>query len=175
MEDKGLIHIYYGEGKGKTTAATGLAVRAAGAGRRVIFAQFLKKGDSSEINILRSIPGIRLFYLNTHRGFIKKQSKEELELTKVENTGMFREIIDAAKKEADMLVLDEMLSTLCHELVPSKELISFLKEKPESLEVVLTGRYPTRTLVNLADYVTEMKKKKHPYDKGIMARKGIEF
>lgn len=171
----GLIHIYCGDGKGKTTAATGLAVRAAGAGKKVVFAQFLKSGNSSEIHSLRQLDGIKLCLCSTHRGFFKNMNEEEKTQTKNDYTQLFHDVVDKSQDNTDLLVLDEIISACNHQIIKENELIDFLEKKPEKLEVVLTGRNPSENLLSLADYVTEMKKIKHPYDKGIKARCGIEF
>ena len=171
----GLIHIYCGDGKGKTTAAIGLAVRAAGAGKKVIFAQFLKNGTSSEIQILSRLDSVTPYFLSSHRGFIKNMNEKERENAQSDFTKLFRDVIQKAKEEADLLILDEAIASCNYGMIPEGELLIFLKEKPAELEVVMTGRNPSKQLLKLADYVTEMKKVKHPYDHGINARYGIEF
>ena len=171
----GLIHIYYGNGKGKTTAAIGLSIRALGSGKQVVFAQFLKNGTSSELNILKGLKGINIRFLSTHRGFYKKQDDEERKLTAKECRELFDSIVQQSRDGAQLLVLDEIVSAFNYDIISEKELIDFLKNKPEELEIVMTGRSPSQSLLDAADYVTEMKKVKHPYDKGIKARHGIEF
>lgn len=171
----GLIHIYYGDGKGKTTAATGLSIRASGAGERVIFAQFLKGGTSSELNVLKTLKGIEVCSLSTHRGFYKKQNDEERRLTGTENRVLFDDAVKRSQNGIQLLVLDEILSACNYGIIDEESLTGFLKNKPDELEVVLTGRKPSRGLLDMADYITEMKKIRHPYDKGIRARRGIEF
>jgi len=171
----GLIHIYCGDGKGKATAATGLAIRAFGAGKKVMFAQFLKDGNSSEMKILKELGGVDVYFCNSHRGFFKDQTEEEQKATKCDYTRLFDEVINNVKNNTDLLVLDEIIATCNIEIIDENKLIEFLNEKPKNLEVVLTGREPSEKLLALADYVTEMKKVKHPYDRGINARCGIEF
>ncbi|MBQ2679934.1 MAG: cob(I)yrinic acid a,c-diamide adenosyltransferase [Firmicutes bacterium] len=171
----GLIHIYCGNGKGKTTAAVGLAIRAAGAGKQVVFAQFLKKGTSSEVGVLKGMKQIEVYTLSTHRGFYKNQTEAERKQTKKEYRELFDTVRERSRKDVNLLILDEIISACNHGIVEEESLIDFLKNKPEGLEVVLTGRSPSQNLLDLADYVTEMKKIKHPFDKGIKARKGIEF
>lgn len=170
----GLIHIYCGDGKGKTTAAAGLTLRAAGAGKQVLFTQFFKDGSSSEIAMLRTLPGIRLMYADTVAGLWKRMTPAQRQKAAEDYTRHFQKVCEAAAK-ADVLVLDEVLSACRHGAVPEEQVAAFLREKPETLEVVLTGRDPGETLLALADYVTEMRKIKHPYDRGIGARKGIEY
>ena len=171
----GLIHIYCGDGKGKTTAAIGLSIRALGAGKRVIFAQFLKNGTSSDMNILKGLKYAYTYSLSTHRGFYNNQNDEERKLTKRESRELFDNVIKQSQNGIQLLVLDEMISACNHEIINEKSLTEFLKNKPEELEVVITGRKPSQNLLDMADYITEMKKMKHPYDEGIKARYGIEF
>lgn len=170
----GLIHIYCGDGKGKTTAAVGLALRAAGAGKRVLLAQFFKDGSSGEVPLLGTLPGISLMHCQTVRGLWKRMDDAQKAQVTADHTAFFA-AITASASTVDLLVLDEILSACGHGTVPERDLATFLREKPEDLEVVLTGRTPAAELVELADYVTRMQKVKHPYDRGIFARKGIEF
>ena len=156
---QGMIHIYCGDGKGKTTAATGLAVRAAGSGMKVLFARFLKNENSAELCVLDQIPGIEVIHLPKSYGFYNTQSEEE----------------KAETKQCDMLVMDEFMAADRYGLIPHEEAIQFLKEKPEGLEVVLTGRDPSEDLIRTADYVSEIRKVKHPFDCGVYARRGIEY
>ena len=170
----GLIHLYCGDGKGKTTAAVGLAVRAAGAGKKVLFTQFFKNGSSSEIGVLRSLPGVTVDVCGTYYGLYKFLSDEQKEEARKDYTALLERVL-AKAADADLLVLDEAVSACRHETIPEEMLLRFLKEKPEGLEVVLTGRKPSEALKDAADYVTCMTKEKHPFDRGIAARKGIEF
>ena len=170
----GLIHIYCGDGKGKTTAAVGLALRSAGAGNRVVFTQFFKDGSSSEIPLLRKIPNVTVLHAKTVGGFWKRMTAEQQAQASRDYTELFRTACENAKN-ADLLVLDEMISACNHGAVSEKAVLEFLRNKPETLEVVLTGRNPSDALLALADYVTEMKKVKHPFDRGVLARKGIEY
>lgn len=174
-KDLGLIHIYCGEGKGKTTCAVGLTVRASGYGLKVLFMQFLKTGTSSELKVLSGLDGVDILETTPVRKFSFQMTEEEKEETRRISA---KEIADAAKATAggdyDMLVMDETLGAIEAGLLDEKVVIDFLKSKPENLEVVLTGRYPSDELVELADYVSKIDKVKHPYDRGIKARKGIE-
>lgn len=170
----GLIHLYCGDGKGKTTAALGLALRAAGAGKRVVFTQFFKDGSSSEIEPLAALPGVRVFHADTVRGFYRNMTPTQREQAGKDYTALFRQVTQAAQ-EADLLILDEIVSACNRGVVPEKLVTDFLREKPVRLEVVLTGRNPSAALLELADYITEMRKLRHPFDRGIGARKGIEF
>lgn len=170
----GLIHIYCGDGKGKTTAAIGLAIRAAGAGKRVVFAQFFKDGSSSEISVLKAVGNIQAVHCNTVRGFWKRMDDVQKAKASKDYTSFLAEIIVLAK-DADLLVLDEIISACNHGAVTEAAVLDFLRDKPNGLEVVLTGRNPSKALLELADYVSEIRKVKHPYDCGIAAREGIEF
>lgn len=170
----GLIHLYCGDGKGKTSAAVGLAVRASGAGRRVIFTQFFKDGSSSEVEPLKSLPGIRTIHAQTVKGFYRAMTPEQRVQAREDYTNLFRQVTEAGA-EADLLILDEIVSACNRGVVPETLVTDFLRTKPQQLEVVLTGRNPSQALMDLADYITEMRKLRHPYDRGIAARKGIEF
>ena len=170
----GLIHLYCGDGKGKTSAAVGLAVRASGAGKQVVFTQFFKDGSSSEIDSLKRLPGIRTIHANTVKGFYHAMTPEQREPAGEAYTALFRQAADAAG-DADLLILDEIVSACNRGVVPETLVTDFLRCKPQKLEVVLTGRDPSPALTELADYITEMRKLRHPFDRGIPARKGIEF
>lgn len=173
---KGLIHLYCGDGKGKTTAAMGLALRCSGVGKKVLIFQFLKQDTSGERETLGKLPNITLLEGYAKAKFVKNMTDTEKRETKAYYSQRFMEITDMVKQNAyQMLILDEMMSAVNYGFVEEEKLVTFLKEKPEELEVVMTGRNPSKTICGLADYITEMKKVKHPYDKGIMARKGIEY
>ncbi len=171
----GLIHIYCGDGKGKTTAAVGLSVRALGAGKQVVFAQFLKDGSSSEINVLKGLNNAHIYFSKTHRGFYKNQNEQDREKTKSEYRELFEDVINHSQNGIQLLVLDEIVAACKLKIIDEERLLHFLKCKPKELEVVMTGRDPSQHLLAFADYITEMKKIKHPYDDGINARYGIEF
>lgn len=170
------IHIYCGDGKGKSTSAMGLALRAAGSGREVLVTQFLKDGTSSELNILREIPHVRVLTCSKKFGFFWNMTEEQKEEAQRAYTRLFENAVEkAVRGHVFLLVLDEFIAAYNHGLVDREKALEFLKEKPEGLEVVLTGRDPAPELVELADYISEIKKRKHPFDEGTAARKGIEF
>lgn len=174
MLQKGLIHVYMGDGKGKTTAALGLALRMAGRGGRVLLAQFLKSENSGERAALRQLPGVTLLPLPEQVKFVFQMTPEE-KAAYAEET---RHTLHRAAEEsriADLLILDEALGALETGLLPLEELLRFLDGKPAGLEVVLTGRAAPQLLLDRADYITRMDKVKHPFDRGIAARKGIEY
>ena len=172
----GLIHIYCGDGKGKTTAAAGLALRYAGSGGRVLFVQFLKDGSSSEIPLLGGLPGIRVLVCPRSFGFTF--AMDEAERRKAGEA--YRELLAQACQEAvrmgdGLLVLDEALAASEAGLLEEEELAAFLEQKPAGLEVVLTGRRAGERLLALASYVTRMECVRHPYQEGVKARAGIEY
>lgn len=170
-----MIHIYTGNGKGKTTAAVGLSIRCAGSGGQVIFAQFLKDRKSSELKILENIEEIQLELCEEFFGFYSKMKEETRGKAREAYSRYLRRVIDnAIVQKAQMLILDEIIPAYRYDLVEREYLIQFLQNKPEELEVVMTGRNPEEELVALADYVSEIVKIKHPYDKGLPARVGIE-
>ena len=172
----GLIHIYCGDGKGKTTAATGLAVRAAGAGYRVLIARFLKNDRSAELASLARIPGIDILPAEKEFGFIFSKDNPVLEEARDYFSGYFELAVrKAAEEHYDMLILDEINAAVTYGIVEKDLLISFLTGKPAELEVILTGRNPAAEVAELADYISEIRCLKHPYSKGVRAREGIEF
>lgn len=172
----GLIHIYCGDGKGKTTAATGLAVRAAGRGHRVMIARFLKTEDSGEVEVLRSIPLITVLLCEKTFGFYFQMTEEQ----KTEAAKHYRALLERAWTEAleggcEMVILDEIMAACNYRLVNESCLLELLDTKPECLEVVMTGRNPSKELRERADYISEICKVKHPFDRGVPAREGIEY
>ncbi len=172
----GMIHIYHGDGKGKTTAAIGLLVRAAGHGYRVMLVQFLKNGRSGEIEALKHLPQVSVVVAPQIDKFTCNMSLQEKEETRGYHQALFNACKAAAfKGELDLLVLDEVLDAINTKLLDEEELLSFLRAKPRTLEVVLTGRQPSAEMLELADYISEIRCCRHPYQKGIAARKGIEY
>lgn len=172
----GLIHIYCGDGKGKTSAAIGLAVRAAGCGRKTLFARFLKNEESGELKILDAVPEIEVLHLNKSYGFFQTLTDREKEEVRRMYRDLWEQICGMTAGDVyDILVMDEFMAAYNYGLIGREEALRFLKEKPERLEVVLTGRNPSDELLDLADYVSEIRKVKHPFDRGIPARRGIEY
>lgn len=171
----GLIHIYCGDGKGKTTAAVGLAVRCAGRGNKVLLVQFLKSRDSGELYSLAKLPDVEVMRGKESKKFTFQMNEEEKHTLLIEHNKMFEQVLAKIKNGGySLLILDEVIGALNAKVFEMPKLIEFLRHKPENLEVVLTGRNPAPELVEIADYVSEMRKVKHPMDKGIMAREGIE-
>lgn len=172
---RGLVHIYSGDGKGKTTASIGLSIRCAGSGGDVLFSQFIKNNQSSELNILKQIPNIQLITCDKTFGFISRLSEEERFEAKEVYSNYLYHVLELVKtKNFRILVLDEIIGAFNYDVIDRQTLIDFLKSKPESLEVIMTGRNPGLELIELADYISEVKKVKHPFDHGVGARIGIE-
>ncbi|MEG2597601.1 MAG: cob(I)yrinic acid a,c-diamide adenosyltransferase [Oscillospiraceae bacterium] len=177
MEDikKGRIHLYCGDGKGKTTAAIGLVVRAVGRGYRVIFAQFLKTSETGELLPLRNM-GVTILRGNLPFGFTWELSAAQKQsLIEEHNKLLHKAISLAGDGENTLLILDELVGAYAGNVLHRDTALSFLREKPKSLELVITGRNPTPELLQYADYITEMRKQRHPMDQGLGARMGIEF
>lgn len=172
---RGLIHIYTGDGKGKTTAAIGLSIRCAGSGGEVLFSQFIKNNHSNELNILKQISNIQVVTTEKTFGFISRLSENErIEAKKVYSSYLYHVFELVKAKNPRMLILDEIIGAYNYNVIEHHMLTDFLINKPEELEVVMTGRNPALELVELADYVSDIKKVKHPFDQGINARIGIE-
>lgn len=174
MLGTGLVHIYYGDGKGKTTAAMGQAIRAAGSGLKVLVFQFMKDNSSSERKALEMIPNITLLPGKRHTKFYNQMNSEEKAEYRHYNTKALDEIAKFCIN-FDVLVMDEAVCAVDLGLLSEEKLVKFVKHKPRGLEIVMTGHHMTDTLFECADYVTEMTKVKHPYDTGRSAREGIEF
>ena len=176
MAEKGLIHIYYGGGKGKTTAAAGLALRAAGRGLKVWFVQFLKSSDSGEITELRSLPGVTVLRGKGTCKFASAMDDSERENARNIHDEHLACAVKAARAgECSLLVLDEVIDAYTLGLLEPEPLLELLRDKPPELELVLTGHSLPEELAEHADYITEMRKLRHPYDSGVAAREGVEY
>lgn len=173
-DDTGRIHIYFGDGKGKTTAAVGQAVRAAGHGFRVLFFQFLKDNSSNERKILEQISNITCLPGREQVKFVSRMNGDEKAELLHYNNKALDEIVKFCSP-FDLLVMDEALCAVGLKVLSEEKLISFLQHKPRGLEIVLTGHQVSDRMKEIADYATEMHKIKHPYDLGKLAREGIEF
>lgn len=199
-----MIQLYTGDGKGKTTAAVGQAVRAAGSGYRVIFCQFMKGGESGELEVLKELPQVEIYRCEREFPFFNAMTdRDKEEITEIHNE-IIRNIIrrlDGLNNTGNistngsgaaglMVVLDEITYPLNWGLIDVslfKDLVGKMKalyngrsgdsgeESLSRIELVLTGREPDRFILENADYITEMKKLRHPFDRGIQARKGIEY
>jgi len=170
---KGLIQVYTGDGKGKTTAALGLALRAAGRNMKVLIVQFMKKWDYGELHSVELIPNITLETFGT-KEFIYKGKAKKIDYEEAEKAFSFG-IAGMQSGDYDMIIFDELNMALYYELLDLKEVIQKIKGKPDNVEVVITGRRAPQEIIEIADLVTEMKKIKHPYQKGVEARRGIEY
>lgn len=177
MSTKGLIHVYTGEGKGKSTAAFGLVVRALGHKKRVAIFSFLKDSKTryGEMEAFaRLFPElIYIRFENASPLFNKIVTLEDLKRSVNESFDKALEVIK--EKQIELAVFDELNICMRYGYIDTKKVLDFLKNKPDNLEIVITGRDAVDELIEIADYVTEMKMIKHPYNRGIKARKGIEF
>ncbi|BDY13766.1 cob(I)alamin adenosyltransferase/cobinamide ATP-dependent adenosyltransferase [Hydrogenimonas cancrithermarum] len=171
---QGYIQLYTGEGKGKTTAAVGQTLRALGNGLKVVFVQFMKSVPSGEITMLERCGGekIAIFREWDDSFVIGEPSEKQVAMSR----GLWSRMVEAMRSmQPDMLVLDEVAVALTYGLLNEQDVLSFLKQKPAKLEIVLTGQNASASLIAASDLVTEMRKVKHYYDRGVMARKGIEY
>ena len=167
----GMVHLYWGEGKGKTTAAMGLALRALGNGCRVVVVQFLKGADTGEIPLLRQL-GVEVYRGKAGQKFVFQMNDAEKAATRALQNENLRA---ALARPADLLVLDEACAAWELNMVDRQLLEQAVRERPAGQEIVLTGRKPAPWMEELADYSTEMHCWRHPYEKGVKARKGVEF
>ena len=171
--EKGYIHVYTGNGKGKTTSAIGLGIRDSGAGYKVHMLQFMKGRKYSE---LITIDNVKNFSYSQHGRdeFVNKKNPEQIDID------LAKEGFEHAKKlvkseKYDMIILDEINVAVDYNLLKLNDLLDLIEYKPKGLELVLTGRYADKEFIKIADYVTEMLEIKHPYQQGIEARKGCDF
>lgn len=176
MFDVGLTHVYFGDGQGKTSAAVGLAVRACGCGCRVLYVQFLKNCRSGELAALRQLEGVQVLTPTPCIKFYFRMTEEERAKTAADINCCFHEVARRCKAgEADLLVLDEAMDAVNLGIINKDEFLAFVKGKPANLELAITGHGMTEGLPELVDYISEVKKVKHPYDRGIKARTGADM
>lgn len=172
MEERGYVHVYTGNGKGKTTAAMGLALRAIGAGKKVFIAQFVKGMHYSELeSIGRFSPQIKLTQYGRGCFIFNDPTQEDIDAARV---GLQEIESIIVSNEYDMVILDEANIAVYYRLFSVEELIDVIKKRSPRTEIVVTGRYATDRIIEFADLVTEMKEIKHYYHQGVQARKGIE-
>lgn len=162
-----MIHLYIGNGKGKTTAAAGLAARMAGRGGKVLFMQFLKNGTSGEINVLKKIADVKYCY-NSNKFLYEMDSAEKAEVC----ADILNMLADVDRSKYNLIVMDEVLDCIIEGLLSENELLSFLDSEAE---IVLTGRSASEKMKERADYISEIVNIKHPFGKGVKARMGIEY
>ncbi len=172
--EKGYIHIYTGNGKGKTTSSIGLALRAVGAGKKVYFGQFMKQGNYSEIKMLKErFPEITVEQFGD-RAFVHNYNPTETQKNLAKEG--FEKIIDIILKgEYDLIIFDEICVAIFMEIIDLEQFLNILNNRNNNTEIVLTGRYAHKELIDIADLVTEMTEVKHYYKNGVMAREGIEL
>lgn len=172
----GLIHLYSGDGKGKTTAALGLALRFAGHNGKAIIVQLSKGRDTGELHSLAHIPEIEVLRCSRDYGFWKSMSEAERAACRMENDVNLTKAVKAAESGAcGLLIIDEATSAYENGAVDRAVIDKLLSDKPRELELVLTGRNPTKAMLSAADYISEIRSVRHPYERGVDAREGIEF
>ena len=169
--EKGYIQVYTGNGKGKTTAALGLSLRAVCAGKKVYFAQFIKGMKYSELNAEKYLPGFSMKQYGNESFIYDEPTEEDIRLGK-EGLKECSELLSSG--EYDVVVLDEINIALYYKLFTVEEVIEVLDNRSAGVEVILTGRYAHEKIIEKADLVTEMKEIKHYYEMGVQARVGIE-
>jgi len=170
--EKGYVHVYTGNGKGKTTAALGLSLRAVCAGKKVFFGQFVKGMEYSELKCTELISNMEIEQFGRRCFIYEKPSQEDIDAAR---KGLERMSAVLRAGEYDVVVLDELNIALYFELFTVKEAVEAIKDRASNVEVVITGRYAPKEIIDIADLVTEMKEIKHYYNNGIEARQGIEF
>ncbi len=171
---KGLVQVYTGNGKGKTSAAFGLALRAVGRGLKVYIIQFIKGGfDYGELYAIKKLPNLKLKAFGHGRFITEKPPKEDDIRSAKKALDLARDIIESG--EYDIVILDEINVALALELIKVQDVVDLAKGKPEHVELILTGRNVPQKIIDVADLVTEMREVKHPFKQGVPPRKGIEF
>ena len=180
MEERGLILVNTGNGKGKTTAALGVVLRAVGQGFKVLILQFIKSGNGYGELVGLAKLGDQVEIRSMGKGFIyyKRDEVGEAELARHKEAAQaaWRTLLEEVNSDKwDLIVMDEINNAINYELIDVHSVVEMLKNKPERLHVVMTGRYAKPEIIDMADTVTEMKVVKHAYEKGIKAAKGIEF
>jgi len=169
-----MIHVYTGDGKGKTTSACGIALRAAGRRKRVLFVQFLKGSDlSGEILSMKRIPYIEIKRFGRD-GFVRKDKIRDADLREISQGMKFVES-RVKDRNIDVIILDEINLAMNYGLIDVKRILALIKKYRKEKEIILTGREAPASILKKADYVTFMKSIKHPYEKGVRARRGIEY
>ncbi|MBR4874754.1 MAG: cob(I)yrinic acid a,c-diamide adenosyltransferase [Clostridia bacterium] len=172
-----MLHIYTGDGKGKTTAALGLCLRASGRGRRIAFFQFLKDGNSGENFVFQKLDNFKILCFQTEtKGFFWEMTEEEKTCLKKETEKGFLCAQEYLRENlCDMLVLDEISGCIKNELISEDALLRLIKAYKEKCEIVLTGREFSEDIIEISDYCSSVSDVKHPYQKGVDAKEGIEF
>ncbi|WP_291582768.1 cob(I)yrinic acid a,c-diamide adenosyltransferase [Clostridium sp. UBA6640] len=174
---EGYIQIYTGNGKGKTTAAVGLATRAAGNEFKVTMVQFLKSGSTGELESAKKLsPHFNIYRFEKPRGFFWTLNDDQKAELKEEIQEAYRFCLKVmADKQCDILIMDEIMGALGNELVSEEQLLELMDKKPKDMELIMTGRNVPERIMEKANLVTEMKDVKHYFNEGVPARKGVEF
>lgn len=176
MRNGHALHVYFGQSKGKTTCAMGLAIRAAGQGKKVLVSQLMKTNTSGELNSLRQLDNITVVLGEPITKLTNMMSEQELAEEKLRQRANFEKICGEIRAlKPDMIVLDELCVAEHLDFVDTERVLECIDEWLLTSEVVLTGHWASEVIRERADYVTEMVKCKHPYDEGVQARRGVEF
>lgn len=170
--NKGYIHLYTGNGKGKTTAALGLAIRAAGAGKQIFIGQFVKGMHYAELNALMRFPEINIKQYGLDCFIVNKPNEKDIEAAR---NGLNEVTKIISSNSYDVVILDEVCIAIYYHLFEIDEIINLIIQKPEPMELILTGRYAPKKLYDHVDLITEMNEIKHYFQRGVQARKGIEY
>lgn len=175
LVESGLIHLYVGDGKGKTTAALGLAMRAIGAGQKVFIAQFLKGRETSELPVLHTL-GIVVMRTEDIKVFTKNMNDEEKIAAKISCEELLEKVKKAISSEDyGLVVLDEIVDAINAGFLDTDIVLDIISKRKPHTEIVMTGRNPKDKIVEAADYLTVMTALKHPYQRGVPGRRGIEY
>lgn len=172
VDELGLIQVYFGEGKGKTTAALGTLLRAAGQGMKVLLIQFFKNRFTGELASLQLLPGVDVYQFGSGE-FISGEASPEDQREFVLGWHMAQEVLK--KGEYDIIILDELPYAFFYHLLTWEEMEKALKQKNPKIEVIITGRKVPEELIAIADLVSEVRLVKHPFSRGITARRGLEY
>lgn len=170
-----MIQCYFGNGKGKTTASVGACIRYLGCNKRVLFVSFLKDGTSSELEILRKLPGVTVLIPAVSYHLFDNRNVDKQEELSTAYTQFFSENLAESPACFDMIVLDEILDVLDFGYIPEAMVSEFLKIHGQATEFVLTGHRLPHKISEICDYISEIHSAKHPFEKGIASRKGIEY
>ncbi len=173
MFNKGLVQVYYGDGKGKTTASLGLILRAVGHNLRVLLIQFFKKTFTGEIASLQFLPGVTVYRFGSKEFVQEDQVKEEEKQEFLCGWHLAQEALKS--QEYDLIVLDELPHAFFYDLLSWEDFQSAMQARNPQTEIVITGRRVPQALIDFADLVSEIRNIKHPYEQGIPARKGVEY
>ncbi len=172
--EQGFVQIYTGNGKGKTTAAIGQAVRAVGRGLRVCFVQFMKDFPYGELSVLKQLaPQLELHRYGTDTFVFKKEPPSAALIAEMKQ-GLKTAEKALCSEEFDLVILDEVLVSIYFKLFTEEEVLAVVKKRPKKVELILTGRYAPDSLKKVADLISEIREVKHYYQKGVSARRGIE-